>query len=208
MADICVKHDIYVIADDIYYKLIYDGLEFTCIASLGEEIKKLTILINGVSKSYAMTGWRIGYLAAEPEIATVIGNFQSHASSNPNSIAQAAAEEALTGPQSGIETMRRAFEGRRDYFLEKASKIKNIKCIHPHGAFYIMMDVSYYFGKNLYGKRIENADDFANLFLDKGLVALVPCTGFGAPKHVRWSYATSMENIKTGLERLEIFLEG
>lgn len=205
LADVCIKHDIYVISDEIYYRLVY-GTSFTSFAALGEEIKKLTILVNGVSKSYAMTGWRIGYIAAEPEIAKVIGNFQSHASSAPNSIAQKAATEALRGSQSSIELMRRAFEARLNYFIERAEKIPGIKVIKPLGAFYVMMDVSAFFGKTLGGVEIGNADDFAAAFLDKGLVALVPCTGFGAPNHVRWSYATSLDNIKMGLDRLETFL--
>jgi len=208
LADECVKSDIYVISDEIYYKLVYNGTKFRSFASFGEDIKKLTILINGVSKSYSMTGWRIGYSACDETIAKLIGNFQSHASSAPNSIAQMAAEAALTGPQEGIEVMRKELQKRRDYFIERAKAIESISCIYPDGAFYIMMDISQLIGKTLYGQTIRNADDFSGLFLDKGLVALVPCTGFGAPNHVRWSYATSMENIKTGLDRLEIFLKG
>lgn len=208
LADVCVEEDIYVISDEIYYKLVYGNLKFKSFAALSEAAKKLTILINGVSKSYAMTGWRIGYVVAEDNIAKLIGNFQSHASSAPNSIAQMAAAEALNGPQEGIEEMRKQFEARRDYFIERAKSIPEVSCIYPQGAFYVMMDISKLVGKSLYGKTIRNSDDFASLFLDKGLVALVPCTGFGAPNHVRWSYATSMENIKTGLDRLEIFLKG
>ena len=205
---VCVENDIYIIADEIYYKLVYGDAKFTSVASLGEDVKKLTILINGVSKSYAMTGWRIGYAAAEPEVAKVISNLQSHMSSNPNSIAQKAATEALNGPQGSIELMRRAFEARRDYFTERVAKIDGVEIIPPDGAFYVMMDVSAYFGKTLGGVEIHDADDFADAFLSAGHVALVPCTGFGAPNHVRWSYATSLENIKLGIDRLEKFLEG
>lgn len=208
IAEECVRSDIYVVSDEIYYKLVYNGTKFKSFASLGEDVKRLTILINGVSKSYSMTGWRIGYTACDESIAKLIGNYQSHSSSAPNSIAQMAAQEALNGPQEGIETMRREFERRRDYFIERANAIDEISYIYPDGAFYIMMDISKLVGKTLYGHTIRNSDDFSSLFLDKGLVALVPCTGFGAPNHVRWSYATSMENIKTGLDRLEIFLRG
>jgi len=205
IAKVCVENDIYVISDEIYYKLVY-GEEFVSFPALSEEIKALTILVNGVSKSYAMTGWRIGYCAAPANIAKVIGNYQSHASSNPNSIAQKAAQEALVAPQDGIETMRQAFEERKNYFVNRAKNIKDISIIEPKGAFYIMMNVSAYFGKTLSDKVIENADDFASVFLDKGLVAVVPCTGFGAPDFIRWSYATSMDNIEKGLDRLEAFL--
>ncbi|MDR1116708.1 MAG: pyridoxal phosphate-dependent aminotransferase [Oscillospiraceae bacterium] len=206
IGEVCVEKDVYVIADEIYYKLVYDGLRFQSFPALSEEIKRITVLINGVSKSYAMTGWRIGYLLAEPEVARVAGNFQSHASSNPNSIAQKAALAGLSGEQGGIEDMRRAFEQRRDYFLSRAERIPGVKCIRPEGAFYVMMDVSEYFGRTLHGIKINNADDFGTAFLEKGLVAVVPCTGFGAPNHIRWSYATSMQNIKEGLDRLEAFL--
>lgn len=206
LADVAVDEDIYVISDEIYCNLIYNGCKFRSVASFGEKAKHNTILVNGVSKSYAMTGWRIGYTASNSEIAELIGNYQSHASSAPNSIAQMAAVEALTGPQDNIEIMRREFRERRDYFVERLKKIKQVDYIFPDGAFYLMMDISSLIGKELYGTVIKDADDFSSLFLDKGLVATVPCTGFGAPYHVRWSYATSLESIKTGLDRLEKFL--
>ena len=207
IAKTAIEADIYVISDEIYYKLIYNGCKFRSFASFGEEIKYNTILVNGVSKSYAMTGWRIGYTAANDEISKLIGNYQSHASSAPNSIAQLAAVEALTGPQDNIEVMRKEFQARRDYFVERLDKIEHIGYIYPDGAFYLMMDISSLIGREMYGCVIRDADDFSSLFLDKGLVATVPCTGFGAPYHVRWSYATSLENIKTGLDRLEKFLK-
>ncbi len=206
IARVCVENDLYIIADEIYYKLIYGDAKFTSVAALGEDVKKLTILINGVSKSYAMTGWRIGYSAAEPNIAKIMSNLQSHLSSAPNSIAQKAATEALTASQSSIELMRRAFEARLEYFVERVSSIPNVSIIPPKGAFYVMMDISHYIGKTLGGVEIKDADDFADAFLSDGLVALVPCTGFGAPNFVRWSYATSLENIKLGLDRLEKFI--
>ncbi len=208
LADACVKNDIYVIADEIYYKLVYGDVKFKSFAACGDAIKDLTILINGVSKSYSMTGWRIGYAAAPERIAKLIGNLQSHASSAPNSIAQKAAVEALEGPQCGIESMRVEFEARRNYFMTRASEIPGVSCIYPDGAFYVMMDVSEFFGKDLFGQKINNADDFSALFLEKGLVAVVSCIGFGEPNYVRWSYATSLDNIKAGLNRLEMFLKG
>lgn len=208
IAQVCVQRDIYVIADEIYYSLVYDGAKFTSFASLGDEIKERTILVNGVSKSYAMTGWRIGYAAANPQIAKVMANYLSHSTGNPSTIAQWAAVEALAGEQSGIDDMRAAFEERRDYIVERMNTIPGVSCIKPQGAFYVMMNLEKLVGQTLYGVTIQDGDDFADLFLKKGLVAVVPCSGFGAPNFVRWSYATSMENIKAGLDRLEKFLKG
>jgi aspartate aminotransferase len=208
IADVCVKHDIYVIADEIYYKLVYDGREFVSFASLGEDVKERTIIVNGVSKSYAMTGWRIGYTASSERIAKVMGNYLSHSTSAPSSIAQWAAVEALNGDQSGIEEMRKAFEERRNYFVRRVNEISGVSCVAPEGAFYLMMNIEKLIGANLHGVTITDSDVFADLFLRKGLVAVVPCSGFGAPNFLRWSYATSMENIKEGMDRLEKFLKG
>lgn len=207
VANACIEFDLYVIADEIYYGLLYDKKEFTSFVSLGEDVKERTILLNGVSKSYAMTGWRIGYAAAPSHIAKVMANYLSHATSAPSSISQWAAVEALNGPQEGIEEMRKAFELRRDYIVSRINQIPMVSCIQPEGAFYVMMNLNQIIGKVLHGVEIRNSDDFAQVFLEKGLVAVVPCTGFGAPNYVRWSYATSMENIKEGLERLERFLD-
>lgn len=208
LGEVCVENGVYIISDEIYCKLTYDGKEFTSVAALGEEIKDITIVINGASKSYAMTGWRIGYAAANDKIAKVMANYLSHSTSAPSSISQMAALEAFSGPQESVETMRRAFEERRNYIVERMNSIRGVSCLKPEGAFYVMMNISEFVGKELYGKRINDADDFANLFLEKGLVAVVPGTGFGAPHFVRWSYATSMENIREGLDRLEKFLKG
>ncbi len=208
LADICVKHDIYIMSDEIYYCLVYDNKKFTSIASLGPEIKKRTIVVNGVSKAYAMTGWRIGFAAANPEIAGVMGNLLSHSASAPSTISQVAATEALTGPQDTVEAMRKVFEERRNYIVERMNKIDGVSCISPDGAFYIMMNIKKLFGRNICGHLINNADDFAYAFLAKGKVAVVPCTAFGTSSFVRWTYATSMENIKKGLDRLEEFLKG
>jgi len=206
IARICEKHNIYVISDEIYEKLIYDDEEHVSIASLGDKIKELTIVINGVSKSYAMTGWRIGYTASNQEIATAMANYQSHAASNPNTIAQHATLAALEGPQDEVERMRQAFSVRRDHMVEKLNAIDGVSCTKPNGAFYVMMNIEKLLGKELYGKTIVNADDFCTTFLEVAGVALVPCTAFGAPTHVRWSYATSRANIDEGLSRLEKFI--
>ena len=206
IADVCVKHDLYILADEIYYQLIYDGIEFTSIASLGEEVKERTLLINGVSKSYAMTGWRVGYCAANKTLAKIMSNFLSHSTGAPSTISQWASVEALTGPQEGIEAMRLAFLERRDYIVKRINSIPGVSCIVPNGAFYVMMNIEQLIGKTLGGKLIENDDDFAVALLEKALVAFVPCSGFGMKNFVRWSYAASMENIDKGLDRLEKFV--
>ena len=206
LADVCVKHDLYILADEIYYQLIYDGVKFTSIASLGEEVKERTLLVNGVSKSYAMTGWRVGYCAANKTLAKIMSNYLSHSTGAPSTISQWASVEALTGPQDGIEAMRKAFLERRDYIVRRINEIPGVSCIVPNGAFYVMMNIEKLVGKTLGGKLIENDDDFAVALLEKALVAVVPCSGFGMKNFVRWSYAASMENIQKGLDRLEKFV--
>ncbi len=205
IADVAVKHNIYVIADEIYEHLIYDGKRVS-IASFNDKIKDLTIIINGVSKTYAMTGWRIGYTASHADIAKVMANLQSHATSNPNSIAQAATIAALNGDGSEIAMMKAEFEKRKNYMVERINSINGVSCRMPQGAFYVMMNISKLKGKTLGGKLIETSDDLANVLLEKAKLALVPGSGFGADDFMRWSYATSMENIKEGLDRLEKFL--
>ena len=207
IAEVCVKHDLYIIADEIYFKLLYDGRTFTSIATLGEEVKERTIIINGVSKSYAMTGWRIGYAAAPAHIAKIMANYLSHSTGAPSTISQWAAVEAFNGPQDTIEAMRKVFEERRNYIVDRMNNIEGVSCIMPEGAFYVMMNIEKLKGKTIGGFEINTCDDFAMAFLEKELVAVVPCSGFGAPDFVRWTYATSMENIKEGLDRLERFLK-
>lgn len=206
LAEVCLKHDLYVISDEIYYRLAYDGAEFTSFASLSPEIKERTILINGVSKSYAMTGWRVGYAAASPVIAKVMANYLSHSTGAPSTISQWAALQALIGPQEQISVMRDEFESRRNYLVERMNAIPGVSCIKPQGAFYVMMNMEKLVGRTLGGVTITGSDSFAQAFLEQALVAVVPCSGFGAENFVRWSYATSMENIKAGLDRLEKFL--
>ncbi|MCI8539571.1 MAG: pyridoxal phosphate-dependent aminotransferase [Oscillospiraceae bacterium] len=207
LAKLCVENEVYIIADEIYYGLLYDGLEFTSFAALGEDVKEITILINGVSKSYAMTGWRVGYAVANEKIAKIMSNFLSHSTGAPSSISQRAAVEALVGPQEAVGSMRQSFEERRDYLVNRMNQIEGVSCIKPEGAFYVMMNMEKLVGKTLHGMEIHGSDDFASAFLKYGLVATVPCSGFGAPNYVRWSYATSMEHIKEGLDRLEKFLK-
>ena len=174
---------------------------------MAKDVKERTIIVNGVSKSYAMTGWRIGYSASNPELAKVMSNYLSHSTSAPSTISQHAAIVALRGPQEDMQVMKRAFEQRRDHLVERMNRIEGVSCIKPQGAFYVMMNMKNFIGKTMYGKTIESAEDFAQLFLEKGLVATVPCTAFAAPGFVRWSYATSLAEIDKGLDRLEAFIQ-
>ena len=207
IAAVCLRHNIYIIADDIYSNLVYDGLPYCSIASLGEDVKRHCIVINGVSKSYAMTGWRIGYSAAEPEIARAMSNYVSHSTSAPSTISQYAAIEALNGPQDEIAAMREAFQARRDHLVARMNEIDGVSCMKPQGAFYVMMNMKSFIGKTMYGQVIHDDNDFEKLFLEKGLVATVPCSAFAAPGFIRWSYATSMQEIDKGLDRLEAFIK-
>lgn len=206
LVDVCVRHDLYIISDEIYCNLIYDGKPFTSVASLGEDVKERTILINGVSKSYAMTGWRIGYAMARPDIARIMSNYVSHSTSSPCAVSQKAALAGLTASQEKVFEMREAFEERRNYMVGRMNTIEGVSCIKPEGAFYVMMNIEKLIGRTLGGTVIQSGDDFATAFLKGGLVAVVPGEGFDAPGFVRWSYASSMENIREGLERLERFL--
>ena len=207
IADVAVKHNIFVVSDEIYEYLVYDGVKHFSIASFNEKIKDLTIIINGVSKTYAMTGWRIGYTASNEKIAKLMSNVQSHTTSNPNSIAQAAAVAALTGPLDELQMMISAFDERRKYMIEQINSIDNVSCLAPQGAFYVMMNISGLVGKTIKGKLINDADDFSEIFLEKELVAVVSGKGFDAPNYVRWSYATSIDNIKEGIKRLKNLLD-
>ncbi len=207
IAAFAVEHDIYIIFDEIYEKLVYEG-EHVNILTLGEDVRKHTILVNGMAKSYAMTGWRIGYAIAEPAVITAMSNLQSHGTSNPNSIAQYASVEALNGDQSIIDTMKAEYRARRDYMVERINQIDGLSCQCPNGAFYIFMNVKEVLGKKHYGKRIDTANELCADILDRALVAMVPSEGFGIDGYVRLSYATSMEVITTGLDRIEAYLQG
>ena len=206
LAAVCEKHGIYVLADDIYYKLVYDGIEYTSIASVSPAMKEQCIIVNGVSKTYAMTGWRVGYTLSNETVAKAMSSYLSHSTGAPATPAQYAAIEALTGPQDSVETMRQEFEKRRDHLVERMNQVPGVSCLKPQGAFYVMMDMSGFVGKEMYGHVIENDVDFAQLFLEKGLVATVPTSAFAAPNYLRWSYATSLEQIDKGIDRLEKFI--
>ncbi len=206
VADFAVKNDLFVISDEIYENLTYDNQTHVSIASLNDEIFKRTIVVNGFSKSYSMTGWRIGYTASSQEIADVMGNVQSHCASNPNSIAQKAATAAYTEQNSFVKDMCKEFEKRRDFIYEKACNIPLISATKPGGAFYLFIDISNLCGKTIDGVLINDATDITSILLSKYNIAVVPGNDFGYPKHIRLSYAISMENIKKGMESLERFV--
>ena len=208
IAEISVNNDLIIISDEIYEKLIYDGLEHISIASLNDEIKKRTIVINGMSKAYAMTGWRIGYAACENEkVIKAMTNLQSHETSNPNSIAQYASTEALEGDQSTVEFMRQEFEKRRNYMVGRVKNIPLLSCRKPQGAFYVMANISKVKGKVINGRNIDGSMTLCDALLDEAKVAAVPGYAFGADDYIRLSYATSMENIEKGLDRIEGYLK-
>ena len=206
IAQLAVEKGFYVISDEIYEKLIYDGLKHVSIAQLGAGIKEQTIVVNGLSKSFAMTGWRVGYAAAPRPIIKVMTAFQSHSTSAPNTMAQHAAAVALTNGEADIERMRSEFDTRRRLMYNWVGRIDGLSTRMPQGAFYMMLNISRLIGKRLDGRTIEGAIDFAELLLEDGKVAVVPGTAFGADDHVRVSYATSRERIVRGMERIGVFV--
>jgi aspartate aminotransferase len=206
LAKVIVEKDIYVISDEIYENLIYDDNKAISIASLNEDIYKHTITCCGVAKGYAMTGWRIGYCGAPADVAKLMGAVQSHQTSNPNTIAQYAAIEALSGPQESIEVMRKEFDKRRCVMFERLSSMPYIKTVKPQGAFYSFVDVSEVLGKKHNDTVITDISVLAQILIEEYLVAVIPCTDFGFPDHVRLSYAISLEQINKGLDRIEKFL--
>lgn len=206
IADYAVKNDIYVVSDEMYEYLVYNGNKHISIASFNEEIYKRTITVSGLAKSYAMTGWRIGYTGSSEEIAKLMGSVQSHQTSNPNSIAQKAALEALTGDQSTVQMMLGEFDKRRKFMYEKMSALPYVSMEEPLGAFYVFADVSEALKKEYKGKKVETAAEFARILIEDYNVAVVPCADFGFPDHIRLSYAISVEQIDKGLTRIEKFL--
>ncbi len=198
IADIAVRRGFFVISDEIYEKLLYDGAEHISIASLGKEIKDKTIVVNGLSKSHAMTGWRIGYAAGPAEIIKAMTKVQSQSTSNPTSIAQAAAVEALTGPQDFLGAMLAEFDKRRKYLVDGLNSIPRVKCLTPTGAFYAFPNIS-----GLYGDKIKSSSELAMYLLEEAKVALVPGDAFGDDAFIRISYATSIEDIKKALDRIK-----
>ncbi|NFN18106.1 pyridoxal phosphate-dependent aminotransferase [Clostridium botulinum] len=206
IASFAKKHDIFIVSDEIYEKLIYDNEEHISIASLSEDAYKRTIVINGVSKTYAMTGWRLGYVAADEKVTKLMTSIQSHMTSNVNSITQYAAIEAISGPEEELEKMIKEFENRRNFMLDKLSKINELSVLRPNGAFYIMVNIEKYLNTTFKGNSITNSVEFSKVLLEEEKVAVIPGSGFGLENYIRLSYATSMDIIEKGIDRLSIFL--
>ena len=206
IADLAVKEDFFVVSDEIYEELIYGDAEHVSIASFGEEIKERTIVINGMSKAYAMTGWRIGFAAGPKEIVDIMSNIQSHATSNPNSIAQYASTVGLNESKKVTKEMVKAFKERRNYMVKTINDMAKVSCKKPEGAFYVMMNIENLIGKKYEGKEIDGSMTFADILLEESKVAVIPGKAFGNDKFVRLSYATSLEDIKRGLERVKEFV--
>jgi aspartate/methionine/tyrosine aminotransferase len=202
LAEVIRGEDIFVIADEIYGKLIFDDFEFRSFASLGEDIKKKTVVVNGVSKSYSMTGWRIGYALGPAEIINGMAKIQSHSTSNPCSISQYASLDALNGPQHEVSRMAAEFQRRRNYCLMRLNAIPGISCFKPQGAFYLFPNFSNYYNKEANGIQIRNSYGLAYYLLKEARVAIVPGDSFGADSYIRLSYATSMENLEKGMDRI------
>jgi len=207
IARLAVEHDFFVVSDEIYEELLYDNAQHISIASLNPEIKERTLLVNGMSKAYAMTGWRIGYTAGKREIIRVMSNIQSHSTSNPNSIAQYASLAALKGSKDIVKDMVSKFDERRKFMVDKINSIDMISCTKPQGAFYVMLNIKNVIGKTYNGRIINGSIDFADALLDAQKVAVVPGIAFGTDEYVRLSYATSKTNIEKGLNRIEQFIK-
>ena len=212
IADLCVGRGLYLMSDEIYEKILYTGSEFVSPASFGEAVKAMTITVNGFSKAHAMTGWRLGYAAADLDIVAAMSKIQDQSTSNPTSIAQAGGVEALNGPQDSVEIMRAAFQERRDYTVSALKDIPGVQCLNPGGAFYVFPNVSAFYGKSWMPegdapRTIGGSDDLAAYLLEAYEVAVIPGSGFGADDNIRLSYATSMENIQRGVARISEALQ-
>jgi aspartate aminotransferase len=195
IVDVAAEEDIYILSDEIYEKLVYDDVQHVSIASLSEAYD-LAITVNGFSKTYAMTGWRLGYLAAPEAVARAVDSIQSHTTSNPSSFSQYGALAALKGDQQPVADMREEFDMRRNYMFERVSKISNVTAVKPEGAFYVLVNISQL------GLTSQN---FADRLLSKASVAVVPGAAFGDDRTIRFSYATSLDIIKKGLDRFQDF---
>ena len=202
IAGILEKHDCLILADDIYEKIIYDGFEVHNLVTLCPSLKERTLIVNGVSKTYAMTGWRIGYALGPEDVIAAGAKIQSQSTSNPTSIAQAAALEAIRGAQDTVTMMVREFQKRRDVIVERLNGIAGIRCLKPEGAFYVFPNISGLLGKTAKGKQLSSPCDVADYLLDEAKVAGVPGEDFGSQQHIRFSYATSLEDIEKGCTRI------
>ena len=205
IADVLLKHPhVHILSDDIYEHLIYDGLKFYTIAEIEPQLKSRTLTLNGVSKSYSMTGWRIGYAGGPEDLIKAMGALQSQSTSNPSSISQAAAHGALTGPQDFLKEWKAIFEKRRDYMVERLNKMTGITCLKPEGAFYVFPSCKQLMGKKTEGgKVINDSNDFSTYLLEEALVATVPGVAFGMEGYFRISYATNEKNLEEACNRIE-----
>lgn len=204
LADFAIKHDLVVVSDEIYEYLIYDDCKHKSIAEF-DNMKERTVVVNGVSKAYAMTGWRIGYTASPANLAKAMTNIQSHMTSNPNTISQYATMAALTEENELLDTMKAAYCERRNYLYEKIQATKYLSATFPQGAFYLFVDVSELYGKTYKDQTINNSIDVTKILLDDFLVCVVPCVDFGTENHIRLSYAISLDLIKEGVTRIKDF---
>ena len=207
IANLAEKNDLIIISDEIYDKTLYSETKHTSFVQINDSIKDRTILVNGVSKTYSMTGWRIGYAAGNKKVLAAMNNLAGQSTSNPTSIAQKASVEAFSGPQDKVNEMVVEFKKRRDFICKELNNINGISCLVPDGAFYVFPDISYYFGKEYKNGKIENSVDFADFLLNEAKVAVVPGIEFGSDKNIRISYATSMHDIKEGIKRIKEKLE-
>ncbi|MDR3593959.1 pyridoxal phosphate-dependent aminotransferase [Clostridium sp.] len=206
IANFAKEHDLLIVSDEIYEKLIYDGEKHISIAALNEDAYERTIVINGVSKTYAMTGWRLGYAASSEKITKLMTSIQSHMTSNVNTITQYATIEALNGPVEDLNNMIKEFENRRNFMIYKLEKLNEVSIIKPSGAFYIMVNISAYLNTTFKEQEINNSVDFAKVLLEEEKVAVIPGAGFGLNEYIRLSYATSMDIIENGIDRISTFL--
>lgn len=208
IAELAVEHQFYLISDEIYEALLYDGAKHRSLASFGDAVKSLTFVVNGVSKAYSMTGWRIGYTAGPEDAIKAMSKIQSHSTSNPTSIAQRAALAAIIGSQEPVVEMVKAFQKRRDLICQRLDDIDGVEYVRPQGAFYIFPDFSSHYGRTINGHSINSSQELATYFLDEAKVGAVPGDGFGADNHMRFSFATSEIEINRGLDRIQKALEG
>jgi len=202
LARVCAERGLWIVSDEIYEKLLYDGRRFTSVASLGPEIRRHTVLVNGWSKAFAMTGWRLGYAAGPREVIAAMARLQSHSTSPPATMCQWAGLEALRAARGEVETMACEFASRRDEVYRRLLDTPGMRCVKPEGAFYAFPNVSAWIGRTIRGEPIRTAEDLAMVLLRHGRVAVVPGEAFGAPRHVRLSYATSRARLVEGLERM------
>lgn len=203
LAALACDHDFYIISDEVYEKLIYEAKSHFCVASISDEVKERCVIVNGFSKAYSMTGWRIGYAAGNTALIKGMSGLQGHTTSNTCSIAQYAALEALRGPQESLEIMRREFDKRRKFLVNRLNAMDDITCVNADGAFYLMPNVTAFYGRSYGGKTIKDSFDLADFLLEEARIAVVPGAAFEAPDNLRISYSNSMESLMAGMDRME-----